>query len=301
MPDSTLLTGATGFLGQMLHRALGPDILTLGRASNNQLIVDLSTTIPDLPPVDTVIHNAGKAHVVPQTPEEEQAFFDVNVQGTANLLQGLESHPPKQLVFISSVAVYGLDMGEAIPETAPLHGQTPYARSKIQAEALVQDFCKAHDIGYLILRLPLVVGPNPPGNLGAMVQMIRKGRYIRIGGNKARKSMVLGTDVAHLVARLSGQPSGIYNLTDGIHPSFADLEEAIASVYGQKLRWSAPMPLLRLAALGGDVLGQLGISFPLNTDRLQKMTATLTFSDAKARHELGWHPRPVLTYLDKIL
>lgn len=256
--------------------------------------------MPDLPPVDRVVHNAGKAHMIPKSSKEEQAFFDVNVRGTENLLLALKPHPPKQFVFISSVAVYGVDQGESIDEGCPLHGKTPYAQSKIQAEALVQDFCAKYGIAYLILRLPLIVGPNPPGNLGAISKMIQSGHYIRIRNNHAQKSMVLGEDVAQFIQQWNG-PSGIYNLTDGVHPRFSDLEQALARLHHQKLKWTLPQWPIQLAASFGSGLRKLGLPFPLTTDRLQKMTATLTFSDTKARQELGWRPRPVLSHLHELL
>ena len=54
-------------------------------------------------------------------------------------------------------------------------------KSKIDAEAEVVSWCKKNDVEFLILRLPLISGPNPPGNLGALYKAIQKGYYFRIG------------------------------------------------------------------------------------------------------------------------
>lgn len=123
---------------------------------------------------------------------------------------------------------------------------------------------------------------------------------MRITNNTARKSIVLAEDVARLIARINGQ-SGTYNLTDGQHPRFSDLEEAIAEVHQQKIRFALPFPLLRTVALGGDLLRRIGLPFPLYSGRLNKMTATLTFDDAAARRDLGWSPQPVLSRAEVIL
>lgn len=197
---------------------------------------------------------------------------------------------------ISTVSVYGREEGEGIPESHPLNDTTPYARSKALAEAAVQEWCEARGVKWIILRLPLVAGPNPPGNLGAIRRAIAKGRYFRIAGNRARKSMVLAEDVARLIPSLEGK-SGIFNLTDGIHPTFAEIEAAIAKALGKEIPICLPKGLLAAAGKGGDVLNRLGLSFPLTTARLHKMAATLTFSDVKARRELGWDPRPVIPYI----
>lgn len=294
MKNAALLTGATGFLGRIINKHQQVRTLRLGRGPQSDIRCDLSQEIPALPEVHTVIHNAGKAHSRSQTAAEAKSSFAVNERGTRNLLKGLEAHPPKQFIFISTVAVYGLDAGQNIFESAHLLGKTPYAKSKIKAENAVREWCTERGIPALILRLPLVYGPNPPGNLGDISRMIQRGQYVRISGNTARKSIVLAEDVACLVARINGQ-SGTYNLTDGVHPQFNELELAIAQVHQQTLRWALPLPLLRLAAYGGDALRSIGFPFPLYTERLSKMTATLTFDDSLARQELQWSPRPVLS------
>ncbi len=67
----------------------------------------------------------------------------MNYQGTVNLCKALEqSHLPKALIFISTVAAYGLEYGENVTEDYPLKGKNPYSLSKIQAEQFLTDWCK---------------------------------------------------------------------------------------------------------------------------------------------------------------
>jgi nucleoside-diphosphate-sugar epimerase len=292
-----LLTGSTGFLGkEIVSQCTIHKIFKLNRNAGEYQF-DLSNSIPFFDTTfDIVIHIAGKAHTVPKTVEEEHSFYKVNVQGTSNLLKGLESNLPKQFVFISSVAVYGLHQGELINENRPLCANEPYGLSKIQAEKLVQEWCKQHNVVCTILRLPLVVGANPPGNLGAMIKAIQKSFYFNIVGGKARKSMVLAEDVAKIIIKAS-EIGGIYNLTDGYHPNFYELSHAVGKQFGKSRIFNLPFFVAKTIALVGDAIGT---KFPLDSNKLRKITSDLTFDDSKARQFLGWNPSKVLDYYKKI-
>ncbi len=285
-----LLTGSTGFLGGYIlghFKEIGLDTVTVGRSEGNDVQCDLSVGVPLLneqEQLDLVIHNAGLAHKVPKTEAESKAFFEVNVGGTKNLLEALTSlkNKPKCFVLISTVAVYGLDQGEGIDETADLQGSSPYAKSKIEAEKLVQNWCLNDGVNCVILRLPLVVGENAPGNLGAMERAIKKGYYFRLGSGNARRSMVNAVDVAKLLPRLVDK-NGIYHVTDGLHRSYSEMDVWLSEKHGKSIK-KIPVWLGTLLAKIGDLIP----GFPLNTYRLQKLEQSLTFDDTKARKELNW-------------
>jgi len=211
------------------------------------------------------------------------------------LLQSLENNPISKFIFVSSVSVYGLGKGEAINEETPLLGNSPYALSKIQAEALIEDWCTKKNIPFLMVRLPLIVGPNPLGNLGKMMDAIQQGKYVRIAKGNARKSMVLASDVALLFKQwieAENSLAGIYNLTDNFHPTFYELEEALKIKFNKK--WIPTIPTFL-----ANILGKLGDRFsffPVNSQTIQKITCMFTFSDAKAQQELNWKPTPVLDF-----
>jgi len=286
-----LLTGTSGFLGKIIKNTLDKDeVISLGRR-NADINIDLATEIPHLPCVDIVIHSAGKAHSVPKTETEKAAFYTVNVNGTANLLKGLENTCiPKSFVFISTVAVYGKESGILIDENTALSATDPYGRSKIQAEELIIKWCKRNNVICSILRLPLIAGPNPPGNLKAMINGIKKSYYFNIAGGKAKKSMVLAEDIAKIIP-VAANIGGIYNLTDGYHPSFSELSQVITQQLGKSKPLNIPIWAVKLMAKVGDVIGSKA---PINSDKLMKITSDLTFDDSKAQKLLGWKPTPVL-------
>lgn len=294
-----LITGAKGFLGKELISNLEHHVVIDMDLAGATINADLSTAIPQLldKAYDIVIHCAGKAHMVPKTKEETEAFFKINLEGTKNLCQGLShlTNKPQLFVLISTVSVYGLETGENIDEQTPLLGDSPYALSKIQAESYLKSWAMENNLNYLILRLPLVVGQEPPGNLGKMISAIKNGRFFKILQGKARKSMVVGSDIAKLILDNSDK-SGTFHLTDGQHPSFYELEEVIIKKLNLSSSISLPYIVAKMIAIFGDVVTK----FPFNSQTLNKMTKNLTFNDEKARRELGWKPTKALTKLKEI-
>jgi len=292
-----LLTGSSGFLGKYISKQLKDEneIFELSRSSNVYTF-SLEKGVPLFKVnFDLVIHAAGKAHSIPKTEIEKQEFYDVNVLGTKNLLIGLENSAlPKEFVFISSVSVYGQDSGKDIDENFFLGATDPYGLSKIEAEKVILEWCKERNIICTILRLPLLVGENAPGNLGAMINAIDKGYYFNIGGGKAQKSMVLAKDVASLITKVA-QIGGTYNLTDGCHPNFNDLSTAISFNMNKRKPKNLPMNLALFISKLGDILGNRA---PINTLKLKKMTSDLTFNDNQAKMLLDWKPQSVLDYIN---
>lgn len=285
-----LLTGSSGFLGKYFLLHLGKDTITLNR-TNSTIICDLSVEVPKFnTSFDVVIHNAGKAHFIPRSYEDEKIIYQTNVIGTQNLLIGLSNILPKHFVYISSVSVYGLNEGCNINEDTPLLAIDSYGKSKIEAENIVLNWCHENNVICTIFRLPLVVGNNPPGNLGSMIKGIKKGYYFNIAGGNARKSMVLANDIASFVLK-AAKVGGTYNLTDGYHPSFKELSYNLTNQLNRSYVPNMPYFIAKVLAQLGTIFGKYS---PLNLVKLQKITSTLTFDDTKARESFGWKPTQVL-------
>lgn len=320
---SVLVTGAYGFLGGVIARALECardsdgagtyDVARLGRGEGAEVRADLAEGAPDLSglgSMNAVVHAAGLAHVPGRTAEQVRAYQQVNVAGTVNLLKALRGTGVRRLVFVSTTLVYGEGEGRELDEKAPLDGNGAYAASKIQAEGIVRAWCEKEGVECLVLRLPLVAGVGAKGNLSRMVEGIQRGRYVRIGAGEAQVSMVLAEDVARLVARwlrtgfegagiVGGagvqERSRIYNLTDGRHPRYCEVDAAIARAFGRRVR--------AIPRWVGSVLGAVGSvvpGLPVDREAIRKLTTTRTFSDRKAREELGWEPSSVVAAMEAI-
>lgn len=292
--EKLLFTGGTGFLGRNIKPILDKtyEVTTIGIMDADMIKANFVTDVPDLPErYDVVLHAAGKAHVYPKTEAEKQAFYDVNLIGTIHLCDALEKiGVPKAFIFISSMNVYGDEPGNMDTEDRrPLIGESPYADSKIQAEKYLTSWCKRYGVKLGILRPALLAGKGAPGNLGAMVNGIRKGAYLSIAGGKAKKSMLMVDDIAILVPLLAAK-GGIYNVCDDHYPSFRELEITIAQQLGKRPPISIPYWMAKFLALIGDMLS----FFPINSKRLRNIVTSDLYSNEKAKRELGWVPMDVI-------
>ncbi len=292
--EKLLFTGGTGFLGRNIKPILDKkyEVTTIGIMDNDMIKSDFVSGIPQLPErYDIVLHAAGKAHVYPKTEAERQAFYDVNYSGTFNLCKALEkAGVPRALVFISTLNVYGSQPGNMDTEDSrPLIGDSPYSDSKIKAEEFLTKWCKANNVVLGILRPSLLAGKGAPGNLGAMIRGIKTGKYCSVAGGKARKSVLMVDDIANLVP-LVVEKGGVYNVCDDHNPSFNELETTISKQLGKRKPINIPYWMAKCLALVGDVFG----FFPINSARLEKIVTSDTWSNEKAKRELGWKPMDVL-------
>jgi nucleoside-diphosphate-sugar epimerase len=290
-----LLTGSNGFLGKYIFKNISKEnqVLTLNRTNSNYNY-DLSKEIPYLDEnIEIVIHSAGLAHTYSN---DNNQFFINNVIATKNLLTSLTDNVSlKKIIFISSVSVYGLESGKNITEEYPLLAKDPYGISKIQSEKLIIEWCLEKSINFIILRLPLIVGDNPPGNLQNMINGLKKGYYFNIGKGDAQKSMVLAEDIADVILNINCN-SSIFNLTDTLHPTFYDLSNAIAHKFNYQKPKSIPIFAAKYFSKFGDYFGT---NFFFNTKKYKKIINTLTFSSDKAKDTFHWDPKSVLDYFNK--
>ena len=292
--QTLLFTGGTGYLGHNIMPILVKDfdVTTIGITDKDMLRANLANEVPELPQrYDVVLHAAGKAHTYPKTEAEKQAFFDVNYKGTIHLCDALEKvGVPNALVFISTMAVYGSDGTACVTEEFPLNGDSPYAKSKIMAEEYLKDWCERNNVVLGILRPSLLAGPNPPGNLGAMINGIKKGWYLSIGKGETRKSFLMVYDIGRVIPELI-KVGGIYNICDDESVSYKEMELLMSSQLNKRPPVSIPLWLAKILAKVGDCLGKKA---PINSIKLDKLTRTSIYSSAKIQSALNWRPLHIL-------
>ena len=289
MVKSILLTGHTGFLGSVIHKELKKSfhVLTLGRDVSCDYTIDFSEWDGSLElkcSIDAIVHVAGLAHNKVKSKDE---IFAVNSASVQHLLTLAIKNEIKTFTFISSTAVYGKTYGINIPENSSLKGNSNFAISKIEAEKIIESFKFESK---LILRLPLVIGPNPPGNLGKLLNSVASGSHVYLAGNQAQKSVVFASDVANFISHWLLQKqkiSGTMNLCNQSAPTFNWVENAIAESGGFGYRLRIPVKFLWKTVYW--MKAKLHIAVPL----VGKLFYPLTFSDQLAREKFGYISKPL--------
>jgi len=292
-----LVSGATGFLGKFIINELASEEYdSIGRSNSNTIKFDFAQS--EIPLIisskyDFLIIASGHAHVLTNNYSEKLLHYNVNYIGTQKLVNSLDVKTLKGVVYVSTVAVYGEHMKNPFTEEDDLLGESPYAKSKIAAEEYLIEWSQKNKIPVLILRVPLIAGNYPPGNLGAMIEAIRKKEYFSVARGQARRSMVLAEDLAKYIVSNCGK-HGVYNLSDGFHPSFRELETLISKQLNVSQPKEMPLFVAKIAAKAGDAFSFL----PINSLRLKKLMCDLIIDDSKARRETDWQPRAVIKNLE---
>ena len=288
MVKSILLTGHTGFLGSVIYKSLIKEfvVYTLGRSEDSDYRVDLLNWDGKLElkhSIDAVVHVAGLAH---GKSNSDSAMTKVNLESTKDLIDIADKCQINAFVFISSTAIYGREYGLEIREDEKLQLRTNFARTKFDSENCILNRDNAKDS--LIVRLPLVIGPNPIGNLGKLMSSICSGKHIFLKGNKARKSVVYASDVASFISnwlKNDEKKSGTINLTSGEAPTFNWIEKMIRHYTGVKFFFTFPVGLVWKITVA--IKQHLGISIPI----LGKIFYPLTFSDQLARTKFNYQSK----------
>jgi len=298
-----LITGATGFIGQGLCQQLynrGDYIRAAIRqvtAGPWQDAVQLDLETQPLPThaldrIDTIFHLAGRAHALAETAQDKELYFRINTEGTRALLEAASRANVHRFVFFSSVKAMGEESTDQ-DETAFCHPETPYGESKLAAERLV--LAGGYVPEPVVLRLSMVYGCSPKGNLPRMIEAIAKGRFPPLPELGNQRSMVHVDDVIQAAILASESPAAAgqtYIITDGQPISTRGLFELICEELGKPVPgWSIPVSALRGLALTGDLIGRArGRRFMFDSDALAKLTESACYSSEKIQRDLGFRP-----------
>jgi len=282
--DKVLITGAYGMIGGYMRLGFGEEnVCTVGRDPECHYHLDLrgNAPVPDLPGFRLVVHCAGST--------VEQDAMEINLHGTARLLQAMEKTPPAQFILISSMSVYGVKEGEEITEEHPTCPVSEYGRSKLEAERLVTDWCGRHDVICTILRPAMAFGNGVKGKAMMLFNGIRRGYYVNIRDNDAKHSVVLAYDVARVALMLQGR-SGIYNVCDGRNHTVVELANAIGhNISTDKRVYCLPLKWVKILATIADA-AQIVLPRSCRHDMrgyVKMLTSTLTFSNSKVCETTG--------------
>jgi dihydroflavonol-4-reductase len=312
MSDLTLVTGATGFVGAAVVRALlarGQKVRVLSRANSSRRNLeglDIEVAVGDLLDADSLTRAVagcrGVYHVAADyrlwVPDPDQ-MFKANIDGTRSLLLAAKQAGVERIVYTSSVATLGINK-----DHTPSDEVTPvsiddmigtYKKSKFLAEEEVKRLVKDSQVPAVIVNPSMPVGPGDvkPTPTGRMVVEAASGKmpaYVDTGLN-----VVHVDDVAmgHLLAFDKGQVGERYIL-GGENLTLAEILGLICGLVGRKPP-TVKLPRLPLfpIAVIAETWGRIsGIEPMLTVDSLKMAAKYMHYSSARAERELGYKARP---------
>jgi UDP-glucose 4-epimerase len=258
--SNIFITGATGFVGKRLVKAIDSNIRVLSREKQpdyETVVCDLkSEVIPDnaLDGVDTVFHLAGFSHDLRDATKIQNLYQKVNVDATIRLAKLAVKSDVKKFVFISSVKAGGSStFGTCISEKDQSDPEGVYGKTKREAELKLLKIGKESGMHVSIIRPSLVYGPNVKGNLQLMLTGIKKSWFPPLPETGNKRSMIHVDDLVRailLVADDDCTNGEIFIATDGTPHSSRDIYNAMCSVLGKSIpKWSIPKFLFDMVSL----------------------------------------------------
>lgn len=301
-----LITGGTGFIGRALCaklKARGAQVCSLARHADDgpwerMIVADIGAgPLPDqvMSGADTVFHLAGKVHAISEVDGEETEYLDANVEGTRNVLKAAIDANVPRFVFISSVKAGGECSDVCLDEAMEDRPETPYGRSKLEAERLVFRLAREYEMHAVVLRLPLVYGPGQKGNLVRMLKAVAARRFPPLPEFGNNRSMVHVNDAAEAAILAAETPEAneqTYIVTDGRPYSTREIYVLMRVALGRsRPHLCLPMKSLRTAARFGDMVGRIrGLRFIFDSNALEKLSSSAWYSSRKLETELGFRP-----------
>jgi nucleoside-diphosphate-sugar epimerase len=287
-----LTIGGSGFVGSFLIKELHN--YKVGNLDKNPSpFFDDITTNGDIRNLDEIKIPKGTKSVVLLAAEHRDdvspisLYYDVNVQGTKNVLRAMDNAGVKNIIFTSSVAIYGLNKinpDENHPEDPFNH----YGKSKLQAERVIKEWYHNDPDrkSITIIRPTVIFGERNRGNVYNLLKQISSGKFMMIGKGQNKKSMAyVGNIVALIKNRLETSELGfsIFNYADRPDFSMVELTRTIEEKMKIKLS-SIKIPYL-LGMIGGygfDIISLLSRrKFAISSVRVMKFCATTQFNASK--------------------
>jgi len=252
--DKILVTGGAGFIGKHLVMKLIElkyDVTILDNFSNepptsmdkvsgnvNVISGDIrDREIVDkvVKGIDVIIHLAAAINVI-ESIEKPLFYHETNVTGTLNILcAAIDS--AKQVVFASSAAVYGNPSELPVPVTHPPNPLSPYAASKLSAEAYCKAFSNIYNLNCTILRFFNVYGPGQASNAYSGVinkfinQLINDKSPLIYGEGKQTRDFIYVSDLVDAIIGVIGyELDGVFNIGTGRGISVNELAKKLMEI-----------------------------------------------------------------------
>lgn len=294
-----LITGATGFVGRALvatlqqkgRRVSGWSRTQSSENAGTRFGIDLAVTRRPgewkaaLVDYETVVHLANRAHAMgDELLSSIEAMRAINVHGTLNLARAAIAAGVKRFVYLSSIKVNGETTREApfryddVPDP-----QDQYAISKHEAETGLRDLCSGSEMELVIIRPPLVYGPNVKGNLAALARWIDSGRPLPFGALENQRDLIGLNNLVDLITICIDHPNAagqVFLCSDCRPLSTPELIRFIAGALQRPAKlWNvSPAILQAILSLAGKA------------DTYSRLAGDLRIDMGHTRAVLDWQP-----------
>lgn len=296
MSKSVLITGAKGFIGKRLSsNILNVDKFNLTLISRgNALMEGHEKLFAEIGPYtewnnvlrgkNVVVHLAGLTHISNNEIRQSFSHFrSINVVGTLNLALQAAKMNVSRFVFISSVSVNGIASNSAFVEGDIPSPSCFASQCKFEVEQGLWEIQKQTGMEVVIIRPPLVYGPDAPGNFGLLLRVLEKGFPLPFGAVSNRRTLVGVDNLCDLIMTCVDHPAAanqIFFAGDGQDLSTTELLNGVARAMGKPSRL-IPIPS-RLIMLAASLIGKKNIA--------QRLLGSLQVDISKAQNLLGWVP-----------
>ena len=285
------VTGANGFIGRALCPYLqnkGYDLIRVVRRVRARHEVGVGAIGPNtvwapiLKECHAVIHLAARVHVMYEKATDPLAAFRiVNTEGTLQLARQAALAGVKRFLFVSSAKVNGEHGFFSTPdEPSP---KDAYAISKWEAEQGLHELAAKSGMEVVVLRPPLVYGPDVKANFLRLLDNIEKGIPLPLGKISNQRSLIfLGNLFDAIRTSLAYQAAAgkTYFVSDGEDVSTPDLIRLLASSLGKSARLiPVPVALIKKA---GQLLRK--------NQEVDRLLGSLVINSSAIQHDLGWRP-----------
>ena len=312
MKSKTAIIGGSGFIGTHLISVLDIDhVANLDKNPSsffNQItkivnVLDQQSLNRHLSDFETVVLLAAE-HRDDVSPSS--LYYEVNGVGTENVLKAMDQNDIKNIIFTSSVAVYGLNKNNP-DEKDHFDPFNHYGKSKLQAENILRFWYDENpkERSVTIIRPTVVFGERNRGNVYNLLKQISRGRFIMVGNGLNKKSMCYVRNLVGFIEdRLKFKPIGyeVYNYSD--KPDF-DMKSLVHLV---QQRLDINSKSIKIPYVLGIAIGVLFdfVSFiirkklSISSVRVKKFCATTQF-DSKKAHSVYCAPFTLMQGLSKTI
>ena len=293
-----LVTGANGFVGSALCARLNRDEVSVRSAVRARNLLPFGTDAfqigslsadtdwsDALSNVEQVVHLAARVHIMKEKSQNSiLEFRKINTDGTLNLARQAASLGVKRFIFLSTIGVNGAETinhpfkADDIPKPYSL-----YSKSKLEAEIGLKKISEETEMAIVIIRPPLVYGPNAPGNFSTLLRFMKWRMPLPLGAINNKRSFIFLGNLVDLIIRCIEHPNAenqIFLVSDDHDISTTQLLQNVRKAL-KKFTLLLPIPKNILSLIA---------KYSGNERMAQQLLGSLEIDIKKTKLLLGWQP-----------